>query len=91
MDQEFGLVVFDETHEAIKSETLVKAQQIKARALTTPGQITAGCGLSLRFALADLPKIKAFLKTEQIHYQAVYHGERHGLQSDYQLLFKYEG
>ena len=53
MKMEYGLVVFDSTHEAIKAEIIVKNAKFHARIIGTPGENVAGCGLSLRYDLKD--------------------------------------
>ncbi|ANK61993.1 MULTISPECIES: DUF3343 domain-containing protein [Loigolactobacillus] len=91
MDKEFGLVVFDATHDAIKSEVLTKENNFKTRALTTPGQIVAGCGISLHYELPETQAIKQLLADKDIRYKAFYKGYRRGVKSSYEKLFDYAG
>ena len=52
------LVVFNDTHDAIHTETVVKKNKIKVRMVGTPETISAACGLSLRFSEDELEEIK---------------------------------
>lgn len=88
MHQEYGLVAFDSTHEAIRTEVLVKEKQFHARLIGTPGQISAGCGLSLRYDLSDTDRLEQVLSDDQVSYQGIYHAKRDGLASQYKLIRK---
>ncbi|MGM9891539.1 DUF3343 domain-containing protein [Limosilactobacillus sp.] len=83
---EYGLVVFDSTHEAIKTETLAKSNQFHARLIGTPGQIVAGCGLSLRFDLADTDRLRKLLDENNVSYKGFYHALRDGIKSSYTVI-----
>lgn len=86
MGNDFGLVVFDSTHAAIQTQTLLEQAQLKNRMLTTPGNLSAGCGLSIYFDLADLGQITRLLQQQQVTYRALYQVHKDGLHSQYQLI-----
>lgn len=83
---EYGLVVFDSTHEAIKTEILAKDNQFHARLIGTPGQIVAGCGLSLRFELTDTNRLRRLLDDNGVTYKGIYHALRDGIKSSYTAI-----
>ncbi|WP_373842672.1 DUF3343 domain-containing protein [Limosilactobacillus sp.] len=83
---EYGLVVFDSTHEAIKTETLAKDNQFHARLIGTPGQIVAGCGLSLRYELDDTVSLRKLLDNNNVSYKGFYHALRNGIKSSYTVI-----
>lgn len=84
--EKFGLVVFETTHCAIKSESVVKENNLKARLIGAPESIVSGCGLSLKFELKDLDKIKELLKSNNINYKGFYEGEKEGFRSNYSQI-----
>ena len=86
MKMEYGLVVFDSTHEAIKAEIIVKNAKFHARIIGTPGEIVAGCGLSLRYDLKDSTNLRKLLSDEDINYKGFYHALRDGLKSSYKEI-----
>ncbi len=46
---EYYCLTFDSTHYAIKTEKKIKQHSIKAMMIPTPREISASCGLSLKF------------------------------------------
>lgn len=86
MHMEYGLVVFDSTHEAIKTETLAKDNHYHARLIGTPGKIVAGCGLSLRYELADTDRLRKLLDSNNVDYKGFYHALRDGIKSSYTVI-----
>ena len=86
MHAEYGLVVFDSTHEAIKTETLAKNNHFHARLIGTPGKIVAGCGLSLQFEMDDTNQLKKLLDNNNVSYKGFYHALRDGIKSSYTVI-----
>lgn len=86
MYSEYGLVVFDSTHEAIKTETLAKDNHVHARLIGTPGKIVAGCGLSLRYDLDDTDSLRDLLDKNNVTYKGFYCALRDGLKSSYTII-----
>ena len=68
---DYYLLSFDSTHQAIKSETLLKGTTYTFRLIPTPGEITAGCGLTLKTE-EDVHDIVAFLKERSITWHGLY-------------------
>ena len=55
------IVSFNSTHHAIRSEKLFGENSLKVMALPTPREITASCGISIKFSFEDMEKIKTIL------------------------------
>lgn len=51
------VIAFDSTHHAIKAEKILKAEDLNIRVIPTPREISASCGLSIKFNEEDLNKI----------------------------------
>ncbi|OJT74733.1 hypothetical protein BM530_14345, partial [Clostridioides difficile] len=50
------IVSFNSTHHAIRSEKLFGENSLKVMALPTPREITASCGISIKFSFEDMEK-----------------------------------
>lgn len=66
MKQEFIIVAFDSTHDAIKAETVSGRVGITARLIPIPPEVSAGCGLALRADPEDLDRVRELLKEEEV-------------------------
>lgn len=55
-EKEFYVIVFDSTHHAIQTEKLLK-EKYKIETIPTPREITASCGLSIKFNTEQLDSI----------------------------------
>lgn len=66
MTQEYIIVAFDSTHDAIKAETVSGRAGIAARLIPIPPEVSAGCGLALRAAPEDLEKVRELLRDEEV-------------------------
>ncbi|MGI5966026.1 MULTISPECIES: DUF3343 domain-containing protein [Anaerotruncus] len=53
----YGVIAFDSTHAAIHAEKRLKAR-CKVSMMPTPRQITASCGISIRFFPDDLGVVR---------------------------------
>lgn len=56
--EEFCIITFDDTHHAIASEKALADAGFHIRIIPVPKEVTANCGLSIRFAPEDYEKIK---------------------------------
>ncbi|KAB3537848.1 DUF3343 domain-containing protein [Alkaliphilus pronyensis] len=70
------VIVFDSTHSAIAAETMLKEENIANEVIPTPREITASCGLSIRFNIDSLDKVKNILKQGSVSVNGVYKLER---------------
>lgn len=58
MTEIFCIIAFDSTHSAMACEKHLQAEGFNARIIPVPVQVTANCGLAVRFEEKDLKKIK---------------------------------
>ncbi|MDR1774206.1 MAG: DUF3343 domain-containing protein [Clostridioides sp.] len=70
--KEMYVVSFNSTHHAIRSEKLLKENEMKIQVLPTPREISASCGLSISFVKDDLEDIRELLKENSIDYRGMY-------------------
>ncbi len=54
---DFCVIVFESTHDAIRTEKAVK-KVLDVELIPTPREITASCGLSLKFKVEELTTIR---------------------------------
>lgn len=75
MNTECMLIVFESTHKAIRTERLL-LDQIKIDMIPTPREITASCGLTIQFEIADVAEAKALLENEEKTGMSLYRYEK---------------
>ena len=73
---EMYIVSFNSTHHAIRSDKLFAECGIASTTLPTPREITASCGISIRFLYNDIKNIKEILKINNIEYKGIYNINR---------------
>lgn len=76
MTENFYVISFDSTHHAIKAEKLFKEHNLNIRMMPTPREITASCGLSIRFEAADLGEVEDIIKNEELAIKGKYELKR---------------
>lgn len=58
MQQEvFGIASFRSRQQVLKFEGVLRRSGIKVSVITTPRDVSVGCGLSIRFELADTDRV----------------------------------
>ncbi|WIF95844.1 DUF3343 domain-containing protein [Caminicella sporogenes] len=67
MEKEFYVIAFESTHYAIMIERKLK-EKFKIHTVPTPREITASCGLSIKFDSEYLSKILEELRKENVDY-----------------------
>ena len=55
----YGIAAFRSRQQVFKYEEIFARGGIATQVVSTPREIAAGCGLSLRFSMSDLPKVQA--------------------------------
>ncbi|ABR46271.1 conserved hypothetical protein [Alkaliphilus metalliredigens QYMF] len=70
--QGFYVVVFDSTHHAISAEKQLKKEKIAFNVIPTPREITASCGLSIKFNAEVLGTVQKVVEQENIAVKGVY-------------------
>ncbi|MGN1019849.1 MAG: DUF3343 domain-containing protein [Aristaeellaceae bacterium] len=53
MEQQFGIASFRSRQQVMAFEQALRRSGVKAEIVNTPRAVAAGCGLSVRYALAD--------------------------------------
>lgn len=69
---EMYIVSFNSTHHAIRSDKLFGESKIKSTTLPTPREITASCGISIRFLYNEIENVKEILEKNNIEYKGIY-------------------
>ena len=65
-DETFLLLVSNSTHFIIKLEKILQNSQLCCRIIPLPGEISAGCGLSIKCEVTDKDKINSLLSENKI-------------------------
>ncbi len=60
------IITFETTQQAMEVEDLVKENNIKARLIPVPSNISAGCGLALCSSISEQEKIELLIKKNEI-------------------------
>lgn len=77
----YGVAAFRSRQQVLRFEALLKARGVPARVVTTPRDISMGCGLSVRFPMEDLQEVRRALILQNTSnliglYRAEYDGTR---------------
>jgi len=59
---EYGCVLFDATQAAIRAEKTLKAAGLRVKLIPVPRQLSADCGVCIRFVWAERAQVEAFLR-----------------------------
>ncbi len=68
LDKEFYVIAFDSTHYAMKAEKLLKSK-FQIEMIPTPREISASCGLSIKFSKILFDGIMDALEEDQGTYK----------------------
>lgn len=68
----FYILTFNNTHEAMKAESACLSSQIKVIMMPTPTYITKSCGISLRVGKGDFEGLKELISDNKIAYKGVF-------------------
>ena len=69
---EMYIVSFNSTSYAIRLDKLLNEASVKATTLPTPREITASCGISIRFLYEDIESVKNILTQNNIECKGIY-------------------
>ncbi|MFU0824790.1 DUF3343 domain-containing protein [Clostridium sp.] len=86
-EEVFALVAFSSTHSAIKAEKELTRHELDVKIIPVPREITAGCGLSIRFDLSDLKQVKKIIDDNNIETSGYYHIKKIGLNKEIKTIF----
>ncbi|WP_101773888.1 DUF3343 domain-containing protein [Peptostreptococcus faecalis] len=70
---DFYLISFNSTHHAIRTEKLLKEAGLKFLTLPTPREITASCGLSIKFEYEEIDKVNAIMSENNLDRRGIFH------------------
>lgn len=60
------IATFDNTHHALRFEKTLKENQIKLTVMPVPREVSASCGLSVKFSIDDFSSIKELTGANEI-------------------------
>lgn len=58
MNEVFGIASFRSRQQVLKFEGALRREGVHVSIITTPRDVSMGCGLSIRFALEDYPLVR---------------------------------
>ena len=58
MTETFGIASFRSRQQVLKFEGALRREGIRTSIITTPRDVSMGCGLSIRFELEDYPAVR---------------------------------
>ena len=59
MNSSFGIAAFRSRTQVLRMEDALRRSGLSAGVISTPRQVAIGCGLSVRFELAEYPQVMA--------------------------------
>jgi len=68
----FYILTFNNTHEAMKAESACVSEKIKVTMMPTPTYITKSCGISLKIDKDGLDNIKELVNSEKLTYKGIF-------------------
>lgn len=74
----YYILTFENTHNAISGESVLKTNSIKAIVMPTPTFITKSCGISLRLSEEEVEKVKPLVQEGKIKVKLVILKEENG-------------
>jgi hypothetical protein len=60
------VATFDNTHNALRFEKTLKENQIRLTVMPVPREVSASCGLSVKFNLEEFAKVRALASDNEI-------------------------
>ncbi|WP_069650979.1 DUF3343 domain-containing protein [Caloranaerobacter ferrireducens] len=68
----FCVVTFNSTNHAIQGEKILKDRNIEIKVIPTPREITASCGLSIRFDKKFLEEVISCIQSAALNIKGIY-------------------
>lgn len=65
MQETFGIASFRSRQQVMKFEAALRRAGVRVQIITTPRDVSIGCGLSVRFELDDLSRVQAIYRQLQ--------------------------
>ena len=58
MQETFGIGAFRSRQQVMRFESALRRAGVRTQVISTPRDVSVGCGLSVRFDLSDTPKVR---------------------------------
>jgi len=68
-----GVVTFFGSHHALKAESVLKREGLKAVLIPGPREISPNCGVALRFEYVLKEKVTKIFTEYYVHYEDIHH------------------
>lgn len=75
-EETYYVIAFNSTHHAIKGEKLLQEKEFIIKTIPTPREITASCGLSIRFSPNLYEEIKDIIDDNKLDIKGIYELKR---------------
>ena len=83
-----GIVVFHNTHDAIKADNICDTQKINAGLVPVHPSISLGCGFMLKTPWNNFSRLIETLEKEDVRYKALYYSRKTGIKRKVELLYE---
>ena len=88
MEREEGIVVFNNTHDAIKADNVCGFRKIDAGLIPVHPSISLGCGFMLKTEWNNFSELVKVLDNENIDYKALYYSKKKGIKREVEILYE---
>ena len=88
MEREEGIVVFNNTHDAIKADNVCVFKKIDAGLIPVHPSISLGCGFMLKTEWNNFSELVKVLDNENIDYKALYYSKKKGIKREVEMLYE---
>jgi hypothetical protein len=88
MEREEGIVVFNNTHDAIKADNVCGFRKIDAGLIPVHPSISLGCGFMLKTEWNNFSELVKVLDNENIDYKALYYSKKKGIKREVKMLYE---
>ena len=83
-----GIVVFHNTHDAIKADNICDTEKIDAGLVPVHPSISLGCGFMLKTPWNNFSGLIEMLEKEDVRYKALYYSRKIGIKRKVELLYE---
>ena len=83
-----GIVVFHNTHDAIKADNICDTEKIDAGLVPVHPLISLGCGFMLKISWNNFSDLIEVLEKEDVRYKALYYSRKTGIKREVELLYE---
>ena len=83
-----GIVVFHNTHDAIKQIIYVILKRLMSGLVPVHPSISLGCGFMLKISWNNFSSLIELLEKENVRYKALYYSRKTGIKREVELLYE---